>query len=462
MTDVMILAAGLGTRMKSRRAKVLHELAGRPLIAYLLRAAFELAPEAVFTIVGHQAEEVEGAIRDQAARLIENQSMVSPDLQFVMQAEQNGTGHAVMAAHDRLTSRRDPLVIVPGDAPLIGGATLKNLVETHRAEKNDVTMLTVMMDDPTGYGRIIRNEDGSLLRCVEQKDASPEELAVREVGVSIYCFDVSALLGALDRLTTDNAQGEYYLTDVPRIIQQQGRKVGLLRHSNAEEVLGVNTRIELADLERKLRDRKLRELMLSGVTIVDPGTTYIHQDVQIGQDSVIHPQVIIESTSRIGSGCTVYSWTRLKNVEIGDNVAIRNSCVIEDSTIRDGATVGPFARLRAGAEIGEKAGIGNFVEVKKSKIGRGTKASHLTYLGDATLGEHVNIGAGTVTCNYDGVRKNETIIEDDVKIGSDTMLVAPVRVGRGSVTAAGSVVIKDVPPDSLVAGVPAVIKKKLK
>ena len=462
MTDVMILAAGLGTRMKSRRAKVLHELAGRPLIAYLLRAAFELAPEAVFTIVGHQAEEVEGAIRDQAARLIENQSMVSPDLQFVMQAEQNGTGHAVMAAHDRLTSRRDPLVIVPGDAPLIGGATLKNLVETHRAEKNDVTMLTVMMDDPTGYGRIIRNEDGSLLRCVEQKDASPEELAVREVGVSIYCFDVSALLGALDRLTTDNAQGEYYLTDVPRIIQQQGRKVGLLRHSNAEEVLGVNTRIELADLERKLRDRKLRELMLSGVTIVDPGTTYIHQDVQIGQDSVIHPQVIIESTSRIGSGCTVYSWTRLKNVEIGDNVAISNSCVIEDSTIRDGATIGPFARLRAGAEIGEKAGIGNFVEVKKSKIGRGTKASHLTYLGDATLGEHVNIGAGTVTCNYDGVRKNETIIEDDVKIGSDTMLVAPVRVGRGSVTAAGSVVIKDVPPDSLVAGVPAVIKKKLK
>jgi bifunctional UDP-N-acetylglucosamine pyrophosphorylase/glucosamine-1-phosphate N-acetyltransferase len=319
-----------------------------------------------------------------------------------------------------------------------------------------------MMDDPTGYGRIVRNRDGSLLRCVEQKDASPEELAIREVGVSIYCFDVSALLGALDRLTTDNAQGEYYLTDVPGIMQQQGKNVGLLRHSSAEEVLGVNTRIELADLDRKLRDRKLRELMLSGVTIIDPATTYIHQDVQIGQDSVIHPQVIIESTSRIGSGCTVHSWTRLKNVEIGDNVAIRNSCVIEDTTIRDGATVGPFARLRAGAEIGEKAGIGNFVEVKKSKIGRGTKASHLTYLGDATVGERVNIGAGTVTCNYDGVRKNETIIEDDVKIGSDTMLVAPVRVGRGSVTAAGSVVIKDVPPDSLVAGVPAVIKKKLK
>lgn len=462
MTDVMILAAGLGTRMKSRRAKVLHELADRPLVAHVLRAAFELAPEAVFTVVGHQAEEVERAVRDQAARLIEANPTASTELQFVTQAEQMGTGHAVMAARDRLAGRRGPLVIVAGDAPLIEGGTLKLLVETHRAGKNDATMLTVVMGDPTGYGRIIRNKDGSLLRCVEQKDASPEELGVREVGVSVYCFDVPMLLEALDRLTTDNAQGEYYLTDVPRIMQQLGKNVRLLCHSSAEEVLGVNTRIELADLERKLRDKKLRELMLSGVTIIDPATTYIHQDVEVGQDSVIHPQVIIEGASRIGSGSSVHSWTRLKNVEIGDGVTVRNSCVIEDSTIRDGATIGPFARLRAGAEIGEKAGIGNFVEVKKSKIGRGTKASHLTYLGDATLGERVNIGAGTVTCNYDGVRKNETIIEDDVKIGSDTMLVAPVRVGRGSVTGAGSVVIKDVPPDSLVAGVPAVVKKKLK
>ncbi|HJZ67458.1 MAG TPA: DapH/DapD/GlmU-related protein, partial [Blastocatellia bacterium] len=217
-----------------------------------------------------------------------------------------------------------------------------------------------------------------------------------------------------------------------------------------------------ADLERKLRDRKLRELMLSGVTILDPATTYVQEDVYIGQDSVIHPQVIIEGASRVGSGCTIQSWTRMKNVDIGEGVTVRNSCVIEDSQIRDGATVGPFARLRAGAEIGEKAAIGNFVEVKKSKIGRGTKASHLTYLGDATLGERVNIGAGTVTCNYDGVRKNETVIEDEVKIGSDTMLVAPVRVGRGSVTGAGSVVTKDVPPDSLAVGVPAVVKKKVR
>ena len=461
MTDVMILAAGLGTRMKSRRAKVLHELAGLPLIVHVLRSAFELAPQAIFTVVGHQAEEVEHAVKAAATRL-SNSKNVTPELRFVLQAEQRGTGHAVMAARNQLTGRNGQIVILAGDAPLIEAATLLNLVQTHREEKNEATMLTVLLNDPTGYGRIIRDDNGNFLRNVEQKDASPAELSTKEVGVSMYCFDIPPLLDALDHLTTDNAQGEFYLTDVPKILQAHGKRVGLLCHSNAEELLGVNTRIELADLECTLRERKLRELMLSGVTILDPSTTYIHQDVEIAPDTVIHPQVIIEGSSRIGSACTILSWTRMKDVEIGDNVTIRNSCVIEDSVIRDGATVGPFARLRAGAEIGEKAGIGNFVEVKKSKIGRGTKASHLTYLGDATLGERVNIGAGTVTCNYDGIRKNETIIEDDVKIGSDTMLVAPVRVGRGSVTGAGSVVTKDVPADSLAVGVPAVVKKKLR
>jgi bifunctional UDP-N-acetylglucosamine pyrophosphorylase/glucosamine-1-phosphate N-acetyltransferase len=462
MTDVMILAAGLGTRMKSRRAKVLHELAGLPLIAHVLRASLELEPETVFTIVGHQAAEVEQAVRDRSAVLRQLDSKAAHDLQFVTQTEQKGTGHAVMAARDLLKKHKGSLVLVAGDVPLIKGETLKNLTLTHKAEKNHVTMLTVLMDDPTGYGRIVRDSKGRFDHCVEQKDASADELAIREVGVSIYCFDVSALLEALDFLTTDNAQGEYYLTDVPGIMQQHGKRVGLLCHSDSEEVLGVNTRVELADLERKLRERKLRELMLSGVTIVDPSTTYIQQDVAIGPDSVIYPQVIIEGSSRIGSGCTIQSWSRLRNVDIADDVTIRNSCVIEDSMIHESATIGPFARLRSGAEIGEKAGIGNFVEVKKSKVGRDTKASHLTYLGDATLGDRVNIGAGTVTCNYDGVRKNETIIEDEVKIGSDTMLVAPVRVGKGSVSGAGSVITKDVPPDSLVAGVPATVKKKLR
>lgn len=462
MTDVMILAAGLGTRMKSRRAKVLHDLAGRPLVAHIIKAASELAPDAIITVVGHQAEAVEQAVRAESARLIERGGTARPQLEFAVQADQRGTGHAVMAARQKLSGLSGPLIVLAGDVPMIEGKTLARLADTHLSEQNAVTMLTVRLEDATGYGRIIRDSEGGFVRCVEQKDASPEELQEREVSVSIYCFDIDALLDALDHLTTDNAQGEYYLTDVPRIISERGKRVGLVPHHDPEEVSGVNTRIELAALERKLRERKLGELMLSGVTIIDPATTYIQPDVEIGQDTVIHPQVIIEGASRIGAGCTINSWTRLKNVEVGDDVTIRNSTVIEDSVIGKGATIGPFARLRMKTEVGEKAGIGNFVEVKKSKIGRGTKASHLTYLGDATIGERVNIGAGTVTCNYDGVRKHETIIEDDVKIGSDTMLVAPVRVGRGSVTGAGSVVTKDVPPDSLAVGVPATVKKKLK
>jgi bifunctional UDP-N-acetylglucosamine pyrophosphorylase/glucosamine-1-phosphate N-acetyltransferase len=367
-----------------------------------------------------------------------------------------------MAAREQLKKRTSPVIILAGDGPLIQASTLGRLVDSHLSDANDATLLTVELEDPRGYGRIIRDREGRFVRCVEQKDATPEESAVREVAVSIYCFNPVALLSGLEGLTTDNAQGEYYLTDVPKVIQANGGRVGLVRHSDSVEVLGINTRVELAELDRILRERKLRELMLSGVTIVDPSSTYIHQEVEIGADSVIQPQVIIEGRTKIGSDCTIESWSRIRSCSIGNGVKIRNSCVIEDSTIGDNATVGPFARLRMNAEIGEKAGIGNFVEVKKSKIGRGTKASHLTYLGDATLGDRVNIGAGTVTCNYDGVRKNETIIEDDVKIGSDTMLVAPVRVGRGSTTGAGSVVTKDVPPDSLAVGVPAQVKKKLR
>jgi bifunctional UDP-N-acetylglucosamine pyrophosphorylase/glucosamine-1-phosphate N-acetyltransferase len=448
--------------MKSRRAKVLHELAGRPLVAHVLGAAAGLAPESVYVIVGHQAEEVERAVRDEADQLMARGQSRSPGLHFVLQAEQRGTGHAVMAARDLLRDRTGSLIVMAGDVPMMKSETLRRMAETHDSEKNSATVLSVCLADPTGYGRIIRDGDNRFLRCVEQRDASPEELAVCEVGVSIYCFDIADLVSALEDLKTDNAQGEYYLTDVPQVLLNRGKRVGLVCHDRAEEVSGVNTRVELAALERALREVKLNELMLAGVTLIDPATTYIHQDVEIGQDTVIHPQVIIEGASSIGAGCTIQSWTRLKNVEVGDGVTIRNSSVIEDSRISDGATIGPFSRLRMNAEIGEKAAIGNFVEVKKSKVGRGTKASHLTYLGDATLGDRVNIGAGTVTCNYDGERKHQTFIEDEVKIGSDTMLVAPVRVGRGSVTGAGAVVTKDIPPDSLAVGVPAEVKKKLK
>ena len=462
MTDVMILAAGLGTRMKSRRAKVLHELAGRPLIAHVVRTALELAPDSLHVVVGHQAEDVKQAVGEEVKLLEKRGAAASPKPQFVLQSDQRGTGHAVMAARDQLRGRSGSIIVIAGDGPMIKSETLRRLAETHAREQNGATVLTVRLPDPTGYGRIIRDDDGSFLRCVEQKDASPEELGIREVNVSIYCFDIADLMDALEDLKTDNAQGEYYLTDVPQIMLGRGKRVGLVCHDKAEEALSVNTRMELAGLERQLREAKLNELMLAGVTLVDPATTYIHGDVEIGQDTVIHPQVIIEGTSRIGAGCTVQSWTRLRNVEVGDGVLIRNSSVIEDSRISDGATVGPFARLRMEAEIGENAAIGNFVEVKRSKIGRKTKASHLSYLGDATIGENVNIGAGTVTCNYDGKVKNKTFIEDEVKIGSDTMLVAPVHVGRGSETGAGAVVTKDIPPGWLAFGVPAKPRKKLK
>lgn len=458
----MILAAGLGTRMKSQRAKVLHELAGRPLVAHLVRAAFALKPGAIITIVGHQAESVEKAVRDEVGQQLEHGAEARPELFFAMQTEQRGTGHAVMAAREILQTRSAPLIITAGDVPMLQGATLQRLVDTHNAEQNDATVLTVMMDEPFGYGRIIRDDEGRYVRCVEQKDGSPEELAVKEINVSIYCFNPAALLGALEHLKSDNAQNEFYLTDVPQILMSQKKRLGIFRYEETEEVRGINTRVELAELERQLREKKLRELMLAGVTIIDPATTYIHTDVSIGQDTVIHPQVIIEGHSRIGANCTVHSWSRLTNVQIDDGVMVNNSCIIEKTTLRRGASVGPFARLRMNAEIGENASIGNFVEVKKSKIGKGSKAQHLSYLGDATLGEKVNIGAGTITCNFDGVLKHETIIEDNVKIGSDTMLVAPVRIGQGSVTGAGTVVTKDLPPNSLAVGVPAVIKKQLK
>ncbi len=462
MADVMILAAGLGTRMKSRRAKVLHELAGRPLVAHVVRAAFALNPEVLLTIVGHQADDVEKAVRDEAVRLVTSGAEAKPELLFALQTEQRGTGHAVLAARELLKGKTNPLVVTAGDVPMMQSAMLQRLVEKHNAEQNDATVLTVMLDDPFGYGRIIRDEEGHYLRCAEQKDGTPEELAVKEVNVSIYCFNPQSLLAALEHLRSDNAQNEYYLTDVPQILMSQGKRLGLFCYENPEEVRGINTRVELAELEGNLREKKLRELMLAGVTLIDPATTYIHADVEIGQDTVIYPQVIIEGRSRIGVACTIQSWTRLKDVQIGDEVTIKNSCVIEDCILHNQVSVGPFARLRMNAEFEEKAVIGNFVEVKKSKVGKGTKAQHLTYLGDATLGERVNIGAGTITCNYDGVRKHETHIEDDVKIGSDTMLIAPVRVGRGSVTGAGTVVTKDVPPDSLAIGVPAVVKKKLR
>lgn len=447
---VLILAAGIGTRMKSRRAKVLHHLAGSPLIHHVIRTAIALVPSSVTVVVGHQAGEVERAVREEIDRLS------SPtELHFVTQAQQRGTGHAVLESRNVLERLHGTLLLLSGDVPLVRRSTLQSLLDSHRSGAHQSTVLITDLPNPKGYGRIVRSQSLEFQRIVEEKDATETERAIREINSGIYCFEFQPLLEATVQLTPENAQAEFYLTDALEIIRKAGGSVGLCPHEVPEEVLGINNRRELAEAEALLRRRTLGDLMDSGVTIFDPASTYIAPEVVIGQDSIIHPQVIIEGHCRIGRDCVIQSWSHLKNTTLGDGVLIRNCCVIMDSTLKDQAVAGPFAHLRMGAELGEEAVVGNFVEVKKSKLGRRTKSMHLTYLGDATIGERTNIGAGTVTCNYDGKMKHQTHIGNDVKIGSDTMLVAPVKVGDGATTGAGSVVTKDVPPGSTVVGVPA-------
>lgn len=454
--DILILAAGLGTRMRSSLAKVLHEVDGRPLISHVCRTAAALGPEKIYVVVGHQGGDVSKAVLKELA---------ADQAVFVEQKEQLGTGDAVNSARSFLHDRDSTLLILSGDVPLIRPETLAGLIQqhySHRGRGASCTMLTVKLKDPTGYGRIVRGDDGAFERIVEQKDATDEERDIREINAGIYCFDTKKLFAALNSVQNNNAQGEYYLTDVPALLKAAGDDVSIFQYADTQEIEGVNNRAQLADIERMVRRRTLNRLMMDyGVTFIDPKTAYVSEAAKVGRDTVIYPNVTIEGETEIGDGCTIRSGSRIANSIIGRNVEIRDNCLIVDSSVSDGVAIGPMAHLRGHAEIGPEARIGNFVEVKKSKIGRGTKASHLTYLGDATIGENTNIGAGTVTCNYDGVRKNETHIGNNVKIGSDTMLVAPVSVGDGATTAAGSVVIDDVTSDTLVAGVPAKVKKKL-
>lgn len=451
--DVLILAAGLGTRMKSKRAKVLHELGGFPLIAYVCRTAQSLNPDKIFVVVGHQAAEVMKAVEAEVGSLAE----------FVTQAQQRGTADAVLAARAQLESRNSLLVILSGDVPLLKPETLERFIDEHRSSGAACSILSVRLENPTGYGRIVRDSNEGFARIVEQRDATDEERKIREINSGIYCFDSAKLLAALDRVKPANNQGEFYLTDVAEILMKQGEQVNIHQHGDAREVSGINTLAELAEFENLLRRSTIRKLMLEvGVTFLDPSRAYISAGARLGQDCVIYPDVAIEGKTEIGEGCEIHSGSRITNSRLGDNVVIKDHCIIVDSTIESNCAVGPFAHLRMNTTIAEGAVVGNFVEVKKTRLGRGSKSMHLTYLGDATIGEKTNIGAGTITCNYDGKDKHPTIIEDNVRIGSDTMLVAPVRVGSGSVTAAGSVVTEDVPPDTLVAGVPAVIKKRLK
>src|SRR2546421_7060171 len=451
--DVIILAAGLGTRMKSGLAKVLHKLDGRPLIAHVCRTAAKLEPRKIYVIVGHQAEQVEAAVE---------QELGKDGAVFVRQEKQRGTGDAVLAARSALANAPATVLILSGDVPTVRVETLSGLIETHTHSNSACTILTVRIENPMGYGRVVRDDANVFRKIVEQKDANDDERQIREVNSGIYCFDSEKLFSALTEVRPSNSQSEYYLTDVPSILKRANERVSLSQHLEVREVSGINTRAELAEFENLIRRRTIRGLMLeAGMTFLDPSHAYVSSEAEIGRDCIIHPDVHIEGPSVIGEACEIHQGSRIVNSRIGDRVTVKDHCLIIDSDIANDCAVGPFAHLRMKAKLEERAVVGNFVEVKKSTIGRGTKAMHLSYLGDATIGEHTNIGAGTVTCNYDGKHKHPTIIEDNVRIGSDTMLVAPVTVGRGSVTAAGAVVTKDVPPNTLVAGVPAKVKKKL-
>ncbi|MDQ2855576.1 MAG: bifunctional UDP-N-acetylglucosamine diphosphorylase/glucosamine-1-phosphate N-acetyltransferase GlmU [Acidobacteriota bacterium] len=450
--DILVLAAGLGTRMKSGKAKVLHQLGGRPLIGHVCRAAQALEPRKIHVIVGYQADKVETAVFE-----ILDQNQVT----FITQEKQLGTGDAVRSARAAMAGADSTVLILSGDVPLIRSETLQVFLSHHRRSGGVCSILSVRMENPTGYGRIVRDDQDRFLKIVEQKDANPEEKQIREINSGIYCFEAAKLFSALERVQPKNQQGEYYLTDVAEILLADGEPVDVYRHDDSREVSGVNTRAELAEFENLLRRNTIRGLMLEGgVTFIDPSRTYISPEAKIGRDTVIYPDVQIEGETVIGENCELRSGSRLTNSRLGSHVIIKDHCLIVDSDVESHCSVGPFAHLRMNSFLAEGSSVGNFVEMKKSRLGRGSKSMHLTYLGDATIGEKTNIGAGTITCNYDGRQKHQTIIEDNVKIGSDTMLVAPVKVGSRSVTAAGSVVTKDVPADSLVAGVPAVIKKR--
>jgi bifunctional UDP-N-acetylglucosamine pyrophosphorylase/glucosamine-1-phosphate N-acetyltransferase len=434
--SILILAAGKATRFKSEHSKMLHRLAGPLLGEYIVRAAQGAEPDCLYMTIGHEREEVRKAF-------------ARPGLVFIEQDEQLGTGHAVMTARPELEKCASPTVVVlVGDAPLLRSETLLKLVEAHRQARAAATLLTTRLDNPTGYGRIVRS-GGRVRAIVEEKVATPAQKRIHEINSGILCFSRTHLLNHLAELSRDNVQKEYLLTDLVEIFNRHRLKVAAFPVADSQEVLGVNDRVELAQIEKLLRRRKAEALMREGVTVVNPDVTYIDPDVEAGQDTVIEPGANLLGRTRLGIACHIQSYCTITDSALADHVTVRPCSVIANSEIASGVTLGPFAHLRDGAVIEENARIGNYVEVKKSRVGRGTKALHLTYLGDATLGENVNIGAATVTCNYDGEKKNPTFIEDGVFIGSGNMLVAPLRIGQGSYTAAGSAITEDVPPHSL-------------
>jgi bifunctional UDP-N-acetylglucosamine pyrophosphorylase/glucosamine-1-phosphate N-acetyltransferase len=434
---VVVLAAGKGKRLHSKTIKLLHSVAGRPMVAYVLEAALALKPDRLVTVIGHQAEQIREALEGMPTA-------------FALQKEQRGTGHAVLRAAGKMALSKDStMLIVNGDLPTLQPATLRKLLSRHRRSGAVLSVLTAEVEDPSGYGRIIRDARGAIARIVEHGDATARERRVREINCGIYCARPDLLMKTLRRLQPDNAQGEYYLTDAVAALLHRGEKVVARCHSDAEEILGVNTRQELARASMTLFERKAEQLQDRGVTILDASRTRIDPRAAVGRDTVIHPDVAIEGPTKLGPDCTVRSGCRIADSRIGRRVEIKDHSVVLESTIGDDAQVGPFAHLRPGSVLETDARVGNFVELKKTRLGRSSKANHLTYLGDSTIGPECNVGAGTITCNYDGVHKHPTTLGKKVFIGSNTQLVAPVEVGDEAYVAAGSTVNRDVPPGAL-------------
>jgi bifunctional UDP-N-acetylglucosamine pyrophosphorylase/glucosamine-1-phosphate N-acetyltransferase len=430
---ILILAAGKSTRMKSKYAKVMHRAGGSTLIEHVMRTARHLSTD-ISVVVGHCADTVKAAI---------------PQAQIVEQNEQLGTGHAVLTARENFSGYAGDVLVMPGDAPLIAGATLEALLKFHREGAFEATVLTAELENPHGYGRIVRRNAHEVESIVEHRDAAPEILKIREINSGIYVFNATVLFESLAKIRNDNAQREYYLTDVIGILVGQKQKVGAFKVESAEEILGINTRQELVKVDRVMRRKKCETLMADGVTIVDPDTTYIDADVQIGADTVIYPSVQIYGRTVIGEDVTIRSFSRISTSKVGARSVVLEGSIIVDSVVGDDVSIGPYAHLRMDTTIGNGAKIGNFVELKKTTLGAGTKSMHLAYLGDATIGRNVNIGAGVITCNYDGVKKHPTVIEDGAFVGTDSQLIAPVRIGKDSYVAAGSSITENVPPEAL-------------
>ena len=429
----LILAAGKGTRMKSDMPKVIHKVNGVPMITKIIDTLSGLNPEENILILGHKKEEV--------------LKVVGENCDYVLQTEQLGTGHAVIQAKEKLEGYDGDVMILCGDTPLLRESTLKSLYDYHKESGAVTTILTSIYENPFGYGRIVK-EDGLVKAIVEEKETSEEIKKIKEVNAGVYCFNSKELFKALDKIDNNNEKGEYYLTDVIGIQVSENKKVQSFILEDKMEILGVNSKVELTQAGKVLRDRKNRELMEEGVILIDPETTYVEESVKVGRDTVLYPGVVLQGKTVIGENCEIIGNSRIIDSVLGNNIRVESS-VIEESILEDGVTMGPFAHIRPKSLLKEKVHIGNFVEVKKSTLEKGVKAGHLTYLGDAQVGENTNIGAGTITCNYDGVNKFKTVIGKDAFIGSDSMLVAPVNIGEKALIGAGSVITKDVPSNSL-------------